>query len=167
MANARIRTLSVLIGAGVGAAIACFFDPVRGRSRRIQAGEQLAAAGRDLLRQTSRQGTRALSDLQFQAERSSQQAPVQTERLATQDDITVAKRVESQIFRDRSIPSGAVSVNAEDGVVVLRGELESEEQIRRVEAAVEEVAGIRGVQNLLHVSGTPAPNTAEPRRVGA
>jgi osmotically-inducible protein OsmY len=167
MGNARIRPLSVLIGAGVGAAVAYFFDPVRGRSRRIQAAEQLAATGRDLLRQTSRQGSRALSDLQGQADRLGQQAAVQTERLATQDDVTVAKRVESQIFRDRSLPSGAVSVNAEDGVIVLRGELDSEEQIRRVEAAAREVAGVRGIQNLLHLSGTPAPNTAEPRRVGA
>ena len=60
------------------------------------------------------------------------------------------------MFRDPDIPKGRININAEGGVIVLRGELERPEQINAVEAAVRRVAGVRDVENLLHLPGTPA-----------
>ena len=38
--------------------------------------------------------------------------------------MTLARKVESEIFRAADAPKGAVSVNAENGVVFLRGEVD-------------------------------------------
>jgi osmotically-inducible protein OsmY len=78
------------------------------------------------------------------------------------DDTTLAHRVESEIFRAADAPKGKVSVNAADGVVELRGEVE-EAQIGRLGKAARDVGGVREVHNLLHAPGTPAPH-APPSR---
>jgi osmotically-inducible protein OsmY len=64
--------------------------------------------------------------------------------------------VESHIFRDPEVPQGRINLNVEDGVVVLRGQLERPEQIRHLEASVRKVPGVKGVKNLLHLPGAPA-----------
>jgi osmotically-inducible protein OsmY len=74
------------------------------------------------------------------------------------DDETLRQRVESQLFRDRHIPKGNLNISAEHGKVILRGELESPSEIARLEERVRHIPGVRGVQNLLHPRGTPAPN---------
>jgi hypothetical protein len=45
------------------------------------------------------------------------------------DDVTLARKVESELFRPADVPKGAISVNVNDGVVELRGELADQEQI--------------------------------------
>ena len=74
------------------------------------------------------------------------------------DDQTLVDRVESEIFRDRKEVKGKVNINAEEGVVVLRGELESQDLIEDLVNAVREVDGVRNVENLLHTPGTEAPS---------
>jgi osmotically-inducible protein OsmY len=44
--------------------------------------------------------------------------------------------------------------------VILRGELDSPNDIIQLEERVRRIHGVRGVQNLLHTRGTPAPNKA-------
>jgi osmotically-inducible protein OsmY len=95
-------------------------------------------------------------------EPSSAPAPTIAEDLREQarvvpDDQTLVDRVESQVFRDRHDVKGRVNVNAEHGRVVLRGELESPEQIDDLVGAVRSVDGVRDVESLLHVPGTEAP----------
>jgi len=51
-----------------------------------------------------------------------------------------------------------VNVDAVDGVVTLRGQLDDQDAIRDVEAAVGKVKGVRRVENLLHTPRTVAPN---------
>ena len=48
-----------------------------------------------------------------------------------------------------------MGVNAEDGVVYLRGEVESWRLVD--EDASRKVAGVKDVENLLHLPGMPAP----------
>ena len=74
------------------------------------------------------------------------------------DDETLRQRVESQLFRDRHIPKGDLNINCEHGMVILRGELDSVFEIMQLEDRVRRMHGVRGVQNLLHPHGTPAPN---------
>jgi osmotically-inducible protein OsmY len=57
-----------------------------------------------------------------------------------------------------------ISINADRGIVVLRGVLESDQEIRRVEEQVRGVPAVHDVQNLLHLPGTPAP-ASRPRGV--
>ena len=73
------------------------------------------------------------------------------------DDQTLVDRVESEILRDRQEVKGKVNINAEEGVVVLRGELESQYLIEDLVNAVREVDGVRNVENLLHTPGNEAP----------
>jgi len=55
------------------------------------------------------------------------------------------------------VPKGQINVNAENGVVVLRGQVEESELIRDLEAKTRKVQGVREVENLLHTPGTPVP----------
>ena len=107
------------------------------------------------------------------AERVSANAPVavrESRRVAiaahTADDETLCQRVESQLFRDRHIPKGNLNINCEHGMVILRGELDTPMEIARLEERVRRIPGVRGVQNLLHPHGTPAPNKARSQMVG-
>jgi hypothetical protein len=77
------------------------------------------------------------------------------------DDATLARKVESEALRDPSIAKGAINVNVEDGVVVLRGQVERPEDVVRIEDAVRRIPDVIDVQNMLHLPGEPAPNKAE------
>ena len=76
---------------------------------------------------------------------------------AQPDDVTLAHKVETEIFRDAEVPKGQINVNAENGVVVLRGEVEEPELIRDLEEKTRNVQGVQEVENLLHTPGTPVP----------
>jgi osmotically-inducible protein OsmY len=55
------------------------------------------------------------------------------------------------------VPKGQINVNAERGVVVLRGQVERPELLEALEARVRNVKGVRAVENLLHLPGSPPP----------
>ena len=78
------------------------------------------------------------------------------------DDKTLAHKVETEIFRAPDAPKGDVSVDVQAGVVNLRGEVADDQWITRLGDEAGHVDGIKGVNNLLHPPGTPAP-AAEPR----
>ncbi len=81
------------------------------------------------------------------------------------DDLTLAHKVETEIFRGTRGLKGNVDVNAVDGVVHLRGEVKRPEQIRGLERRTRRIPEVRGVENLLHLPKTPAPTRADtPRR---
>ena len=77
------------------------------------------------------------------------------------DDVTLARKVETEIFRDADVPKGKINVNVEDGVVYLRGELEQPDLIQDLEGQARKVQGVRDVENLLHVPGQEAPAKTE------
>ena len=74
----------------------------------------------------------------------------------TIDDVTLARKVETEIFRDRDAPKGRVDVNAQAGVVQLRGEVETS-LIEELVEKTRSVEGVKDVENLLHAPGEPAP----------
>lgn len=81
------------------------------------------------------------------------------------DDVTLARKVESELFRAPDAPKSTVNVNVVDGVVWLRGEVKHPEQVRALEQAAQSVPEVVGVENLLHLPKTPAPTRADtPRR---
>jgi osmotically-inducible protein OsmY len=75
--------------------------------------------------------------------------PVQREQ---PDDVTLSQKVESIAFREAGTPKGHVSVNAERGVVFLRGQLETTEQIDALVSAAGHVEGVKEVRSLLHIA---------------
>jgi osmotically-inducible protein OsmY len=85
-----------------------------------------------------------------------------THRIDDADDVTLARKVETEIFRSPDAPKGDVSIDVQAGVVHLRGTVADDAWIQRLADDAKKVDGIKGVKNLLHRPGTPAP-TAEPR----
>jgi hypothetical protein len=73
------------------------------------------------------------------------------------DDVSLARKVETIIFRDDSVPKGDIDVNAADGVVWLRGQAKTPEMIKGLERQCAAIPEVRQVENLLHLPKTPAP----------
>jgi osmotically-inducible protein OsmY len=147
-----MRRLLGLIG--LGAALSYFFDPQLGRGRRAMARDRIAAKFRGGARRGEQLG-RAASG---QAEGMVQKAKhLQEEPKPQPDDVTLARKVESEIFREADVPKGQINVNAENGKIVLRGEVGKPELIRDLEDRARKVQGVQDVENLLHLPGTEAP----------
>lgn len=72
------------------------------------------------------------------------------------NDPALARKVESEIFRAEDAPKGSVNVNAENGVIYLRGEVKHPEDIKALGDAARKVAGVKEVKNLLHTPGSEA-----------
>jgi osmotically-inducible protein OsmY len=68
------------------------------------------------------------------------------------DDVTLARKVETELFRPDDVPKGAISVNVNDGVVELRGELPDQGQINELGDTAKKIDGVKDVRNLLSTS---------------
>jgi osmotically-inducible protein OsmY len=145
--------LFALAGA-IGAALAYFFDPDNGRRRRKIAADK---AGK-LVRKTGQKAQGAAAQAQGLKEKATH---LSEQEKPQPDDVTLARKVESEIFRDADVPKGQINVNVEDGVVYLRGELEQPDLIDDLEAQARKVQGVLGVENLLHAPGQEAPAKSE------
>ena len=153
--------VSVLTGAIVGAAAAYFFDPERGRARRTLLADWVGARARRGWSTVNQLGARTSSSAAAFPQRMVQ---LRSMRPRPADDLTLRDRVESEVFRDDELPKGQINFDVESGVVTIRGQVDNAYQIANVEKAVLKVPGVAGVENLLHVEGTPAPNKAPSRK---
>jgi osmotically-inducible protein OsmY len=124
----------------LGAALAYFFDPQNGRARRKDAIKRIVRLSQ---RQRGRLAAKAT-----QLREGPKPQP---------DDVTLAHKVESEIFRDAGVPKGKINVNAENGKIVLRGEVDSSELIDDLVGRARKVQGVQDVENLLHTPGQAAP----------
>ena len=135
-------------------------DPERGRRRRNMFRDRWMSKMRRLGRAISGMWRGAAADAYGMSHKIVHLVPRTTD---VADDETLRQRIESQLFRDRHIPKGNLNITAEHGMAILRGELDSPEDITRIENRVRHIAGVRGVQNLLHPRGTEAPNKERSR----
>jgi hypothetical protein len=78
------------------------------------------------------------------------------------DDVTIARKVETELFRDPTVPKGHIDVNVAGGVVWLRGEVKTPADIRRLETLAQAIPEVTRVENLLHLPKTPAPTRSDP-----
>ena len=149
----RSRRWPAFAAAGIGAVAAFFLDPVSGKRRRSVTwqwiGGRIRAGGRGASRLGRAAGARASGYARRITSSGSESPP--------ENDATLAHKVESELFQGLGIPSGQINVNAENGVVVLRGAMSRPSEIVDVERRVWSIGGVRGVENLLHLEGTPAP----------
>jgi osmotically-inducible protein OsmY len=127
----------------LGAALSYFFDPENGKRRRKVTADRLAALMR-------RHGGRLMKGTGSQAHALKQKATHLREEPKPQpDDVTLARKVETEIFRDADVPKGRINVNAENGKVVLRGEVDSPEMIEDLVSKARKVQGVQDVESLL------------------
>jgi osmotically-inducible protein OsmY len=125
-----------------GAALMFFFDPENGKRRRHMAVDRTTSFFR-------KRGGRLARGVAAEAEGLKQKATHLREEPKPQpDDVTLTRKVETEIFREAEVPKGQINVNAEDGVVYLRGEAEPD-MIEELEAKTRKVQGVKDVQNLL------------------
>jgi hypothetical protein len=149
-------TMAALIVAGGVGALAeyFFFDRQQGARRRHMVRDRTRAA----LRRRSRDAVRRAKYLEGVAEGVAYQAahavPGVGGHKEPPDDVTLAQKVESIAFRKAGVPKGQVSVNADNAVIYLRGQLESDAQIEELVRATRAIEGVNGVKNLLHTQTT-------------
>ena len=141
-------------GIALGALLEYFLDPKAGRRRRHTVRDRALSRMRRGERRAVVRARRAESHALGIARRTFNARRRHGEPL---DDVTLTHKVESQLFRRAGVPKGQINVNAEDGVVFLRGVVERQEDIERMEAATRRIAGVRQVENLVHPPGTLAP----------
>jgi osmotically-inducible protein OsmY len=75
------------------------------------------------------------------------------------DDATLAQKVMTELFRDPHVPKGAINVNAEKGVVLLRGQIEEPAMIVEIVARTRRIRGVAEVENLMHLPGDSVPRS--------
>jgi hypothetical protein len=109
------------VGAAAGAGAGYFLDPQHGKRRRHVARDRILAVAR----------------------RGAGEAEL--------NDPALAQKVESEIFRPADAPKGEVNVNVENGVVVLRGQVEDSNQADALVVAASQVEGVRDVESKLTV----------------
>jgi hypothetical protein len=136
-----------------GIALTYFFDPDEGKRRRHVARDRFLAFFRRGGRKAARQAARAGAATSGLAQRAAHSA---RDEEPPGDDVTLARKVETVIFRDADVPKGKINVNAEDGVVYLRGEANTPDQMKELEARARDIPGVKDVENLLHLPGAPA-----------
>ena len=120
------RLIILLLGVGAAAAAAKYLsDSSRRKQLKYAAGK---AKGAVATATPSMPGTHRIDDV---------------------DDVTLARKVETEIFRDAEVPKGKINVNAENGKVVLRGEVDEPSLIEDLEQRTKKVQGVREVENLL------------------
>jgi hypothetical protein len=138
----------IAFGTGLvaGGLVAFFLDPRHGRRRRHQARDKVLSVGRRGVRRAERGAIRTARGARGKVAH----AIHHNGGAADLDDTSLADKVRSEALRDNEIPKGQVNVNVEDGTVVLRGQLASQEQIEHLVAKAEKVRGVREVKSLLH-----------------
>ncbi len=142
--------LKLAAAAAAGATAAFYLDPVNGKRRRHVTRDWLAARARAVGRRLQRAGRAAGEETAG----TWQAATRPGEATPPESDAVLAHKVESEALRQSA---GRIIVNAEEGVVVLRGAVARPQDIDDIEQRVRRVSGVRGVRNLLHLEGTPAP----------
>lgn len=145
----------LLAGLG-GATVAFFFDPARGRGRRAKTRDQIAGRFRRSRRKIGRVGRWVGAEVEGKKQKIAHMMPEQR----AYDDVTLAQKVQSELFADPDIPKGELNINVEDGTVVLRGRADTPEMIEAIKRRVSKIQGVSGVKSLLHLPNTLAPNKA-------
>jgi osmotically-inducible protein OsmY len=146
-------TKKLVLAAVLGAIAAWLLDPRSGARRRHVARDRALAFVRGTVRKAGR--TRRAAGSQTYG--LVQKATHLREEPKEYDDATLKAKVETELFREEHEVKGSVDVNAQDGVIQLRGELPSQTLIDVLVERTRRINGVREVENLLHTPKIPAP----------
>jgi len=154
------RSAPALAAAAVAAGLTYLFDPQLGKRRRKRVLQRTGGFARRRVRHTARSVRHTSAEVVGLGRKATHPRWRQS---APADDVTLAHKVETEIFRPAGAPKGSVDVNAVDGVVWLRGQVNRLEQLRELEERAQHVVGVKEVRSLLHLPGTPPPTDTAPR----
>lgn len=149
----RKMLMSLGLASAGGALLMYLLDPDRGRSRRAKLADQTGGTVRTVGRKAERLSRFAGAE----AHGKRQKLAHLKEEKKTYDDATLAQKVRSELFSSRGMPRAPINISAEAGTVVLVGEVDRPSLIKKAERLVRKMEGVSDVKNLLHASGTPAP----------
>jgi BON domain-containing protein len=144
---------AMAVGAIGGAAGAYFLDPQNGKRRRHVAFDRAKA----ILRRGAAEGEPKATYAVGVAKGAAYERTGAADGGESLPDADLANKVRSEVFRAPDAPKGDVNVNAENGVVYLRGEVPDAEARDQLEAEARQVAGVGEVVSLLHLPGETAP----------
>jgi osmotically-inducible protein OsmY len=145
----------LLVGACVVAAY--LLDPDRGKSRRARLQQRIGGL---LRRGSDRAGRKA----QFYAGKTQglkERATGFGKGAAPANDQTLAAKIQSEVLGGSSYPKEKLNVTVEEGIVTLRGEVDSQDQAASLEQEIRKVSGVLDVRSFLHLPGEVAPNKAK------
>jgi osmotically-inducible protein OsmY len=140
-----------LPAAAGGAALAYYHDSQQGRRRRHVTRDKALS----LAKHGTKRGRKLVHHVSADTRGYVERAKHARGGTGELDDATLVDKVESIVFRNRDVPKGRININAENGVVFLRGEVDRPELVGALEARVRKVRGVRGVENLLHTPAEP------------
>jgi osmotically-inducible protein OsmY len=138
------------LGAVFGALVTYFFDRESGTRRRHVAYDR----SRSFASRRGGAAKRAAGSTAYGVKQKVRHVREEPKEL---DDATLADKVRSEALRGDEIPAGQVSVNVQNGIVQLRGEVQRPDLIDTLVDRTRKVHGVVDVENLLHVPGTEAP----------
>ncbi len=147
----QLLALAAIVGAG----LSFFLDPTSGRRRRALLRDRTAGFFRRRSREAARLGRTASAEAYGLKQKATHLR--EEPKPGALNDPALARKVETEIFRDADVPKGQIDVSVENGVVVLRGEVPRSELVDDLVQKVRKVHGVKDVENLLHLPGTPAP----------
>jgi osmotically-inducible protein OsmY len=154
--------IALVAGAAAGATAQYFLDKQSGARRRNTALDQAKSLARRQAQEVAAKADYAAGQAKGKVA-AMKPTPSDDRKLDELGDAALARKVETEIFRADDAPKGKVDVNAENGVVFLRGEVE-QAWIEQLGREAEQVTGVKAVRNLLHPPGTPAPTAPSPER---
>ena len=139
----RMRRYAAPFYAALGAVVMYLFDPRDGKRRRAVARDRTAGTFRDLRRRADKRARYMEGKAQGVVHGLHGEEPK-----PYQNDATLKHKIESEVLRNYE---GAINVNVDDGVAVLRGQLRRPDEINKLEEDVSRVQGIVAVENLVHL----------------
>ncbi len=157
-----MRIGTMIRGGLLGAALAYLFDPVSGKGRRARLRDQAGAIGRKASTRADKLSRHASNVIEGKKHELLDTGDAER----SMDDVTIADRIRSEVIGRPGLEADGVLVDVHDGVVHLRGELRNPERIEEVVDLTRTVPGVRRVENLVHLPGTPAPNKQAARSAG-
>ena len=157
--SAAAAAAALVAGAVLGAGGAYLFDPANGKRRRHIARDRLLAVGRRGAREAGRRSRYARGVAEGAVARTTGGDGRPAEEL---NDPALARKVESEIFRDRDAPKDRVVVNVADRVVYLRGTLDDPARAAALAEAARSIEGVERVENLIDVPAAEAETRTIP-----
>lgn len=161
---------AILAAMSFGALLMYIFDPAQGRRRRALAGDQVAHAGHafaHVRRRIARRGRflrGVAKGVGHDAGHVTGHVVRHDRHYRLVDNETLVARVRSEVLGDDGLKAGEIHVDAYEGCVTLRGQLDDVRQIQRIINATKHVDGVIETRSYLHLPGEIPPNKAEAYR---
>lgn len=172
--SGRGRTGRLIPALAVTGVLTYFLDPEKGERRRADASQRvltLLGRSKETVSDAVAEGQAQLSAASESASSSAPASPFASSSASPTDvdDVTLAQKVEQELFGHSDLGKADIKVNSEYGRVVLRGEVPDSATKERLAAEARGVPGVREIENLLHTPNEPAPHStpADPEEVKA